>query len=129
MSNINRITMSGFITADCTVKRFDGGEGLITFSLASNDNYRQPGSDKIVAHTTFIDCQLPVSKNNLKLETKLLKGTKVYVDGRIRLNTWEHEGRKIYKYFIKVSKIDIPRTIHVEDIPMPRPKSEDDLPF
>ena len=100
MGNINSVTVSGNITADCTRKKA-GETPLVEFSIAVNE-FRKDKEQ----YVNFFDCVL-FGKRAQGLADYLIKGQKIAVDGHLRHDRWENENGKRSKVVIVVDELEI----------------------
>ena len=104
-SNINRACISGNLTRDAELR---GGGNVLSFSVAVNDRRKNPDTDEWEDVPNFIDCVV-FGNRAAKLEQWLTKGTKVFVEGKLRWSQWETDGRKRSKVEVVVSEVEFSR--------------------
>ena len=75
---INRFTGIGNLTQDPQSKNIANGNFVITFSIAINDK----------DNVTYIDAEVWGKKAEYSLP-KLKKGKPVFIDGKLRYNSWK----------------------------------------
>ena len=89
MSDKNSVTLSGRLVYDPQVSNKPDSTAFVKFRLASNDYYRLR-TGEIREETTFVNCKcfgaLAISLKGLK------KGEMLVVDGRLVIESWEHDG-------------------------------------
>lgn len=100
MGNINSVTVSGNLTADCTKKKV-GETPLVEFSVAVNE-FRKDKEQ----YVNFFDCVL-FGKRAQGLADYLVKGMKVAIKGHLRQDRWESEAGKRSKVVIIVDEVEI----------------------
>lgn len=116
MGNINTVTITGNLTADCE-KRKAGETPLVQFAVAVNE-FRKDKDD----YVSFIDCTL-YGKRAVVLSDYLLKGQRVSVQGKLHQDRWETEdGSKRAKLYVVVNEIDF-------IIPKKQDNATDDIPW
>jgi single-strand DNA-binding protein len=108
---INKIFLTGRATADVNVKQV-GKSKLATFRLVSNRLIKkQDGSKEEKA--TYIDCET-WEKRAEYAETRVKKGSIVYVEGRIELDEWKDsktgENRSRLKVYVENMQVDGAKT-------------------
>ena len=79
---INKVTLIGNLGKDPEVRRFDNGTGVATFSLATNENYKDKNTGEWVTKTEWhnIACWRQLAD---RAEKDLKKGKLVYIDGKL----------------------------------------------
>jgi single-strand DNA-binding protein len=93
MANLNKVMLIGNLTRDPELKHTPGGQPVCEFGLAVNRKYRtKEGEDR--EETTFVDCEA-WGKQAEVLKQYMSKGKPVFLEGRLKLDTWEDkEGGK-----------------------------------
>ena len=103
MSSVNKIFLLGNVGQEPQVKTFDNGDSITTFSLATSDQWTDKSGEKREStewHTCVAYRQLANIAANL-----IKKGSKVFVEGRVRTRSWEKEGVKQYRTEVEVLKL------------------------
>lgn len=88
------ITLIGNLGQDAEIKEVNNNK-FATFSVGCT--IRKKNGDKVEENTNWYDC----STNNLKVAEFLKKGTKVYIQGRFKLDTYWSE--KLNKWVPKIN--------------------------
>lgn len=97
------ITITGNITRDPELRFFSSGTGKATFGVAVNE--RRPGKDgEWVEETSYFDVEAWGTLGENVAEC-LAKGTRVIVSGVLKQDTWESDGQKRSKVYIKANGI------------------------
>lgn len=93
--DLNEVRILGNLTGDPELRFTPGGTAVLNFSVATNRRYKK-GDDwqeEVTYHNIVVWGQ-----NGQTLSTRVKKGTRVMVLGRINVNSWEgNDGRKNYK--------------------------------
>jgi single-strand DNA-binding protein len=98
--NINRITITGNLVADPTLRNTDLGTPVASATIANNEFYND-GEGERQQVTTFVDVTVwgKPAENFSKLAKK---GQEIVIEGRLRRNDWESEdGQKHSKHFVR----------------------------
>jgi single-strand DNA-binding protein len=98
--NINRITITGNLVADPTLRNTDSGTPVASATIANNEFYND-GEGERQQVTTFVDVTVwgKPAENFSKLAKK---GQEIVIEGRLRRNDWESEdGQKHSKHFVR----------------------------
>ena len=91
MASFNRVILIGNITRDVEVKYIQSGTAVTELGLAVNDKRKQ--GDEWGDETTFVDVTL--WGRTAEVAGKYLsKGSPVFIEGRLKLDTWEKDGQK-----------------------------------
>ncbi|MFN0275195.1 MAG: single-stranded DNA-binding protein [Chitinophagales bacterium] len=95
MSGINKVILIGNLGKDPELRNFEGGNIVANFTLATTEVYRDKNGNK-VEHTEWHN--IAMWGKLAEIAGKLLrKGSKIYVEGRIKSRSWEDkEGNKKY---------------------------------
>ena len=103
MSSVNKIFLLGNCGQEPQVKVFDNGDSITTFSLATSDQWTDKQGEKRES-TEWFTC---VAYRQLaKIAADFVKkGSKVFVEGRIKTRSWEKEGVKQYRTEVEVLKL------------------------
>ena len=103
MSSVNKIFLLGNVGKEPDVKVFDNGDMKTTFTLATSDQWTDKQGNKQEA-TEWHNC---VTYRQLaKIASDYVKkGSKVFVEGRIKTNSWEKDGVKKYQTTVEVLKL------------------------
>lgn len=92
MASFNRVILMGNITRDIELKYLQSGMAVTELGLAVNDR-RKTQSGEWVEETTFVDVTLWGRTAEIASEY-LSKGSPVFIEGRLKLDTWETDGQK-----------------------------------
>ena len=105
MASFNRVILLGNITRDIEVKYLQSGMAVTELGLAVNDRRKGPNGDWI-EETTFVDVTL-WSRTAEVVSEYCTKGTPLFVEGRLKLDTWEKDGKKNSKLRVVGEKIQL----------------------
>lgn len=92
----NKIVLIGNVVKDVETKQV-GKSSVSRFRLAVDDPYREK-------NTVYIDCESWDDQAKF-VEKWLGKGKGVIVDGRLCMDSWEKDGKKETKFFVKTQDI------------------------
>lgn len=110
---VNRVIVTGYIGADPDVKTMPSGDLVANVRIASTERYRDKSSSTARESTewhrvVFYGGLADVAKNHL------VKGSRVFVDGRLRTRKWTaNDGQDKYVTEIVVEHLEMlggPRT-------------------
>ena len=103
MSSVNKIFLLGNSGQEPQVKVFDNGDSITTFSLATSDQWTDKQGEKRES-TEWHTCD--AYRQLAKIAADFVKkGSKVFVEGRIKTRSWEKEGVKQYRTEVEVLKL------------------------
>ena len=91
MSDLNRLALSGRLTAEPELKSLPSGTAVANLRLASNRTYTTNGDRREEA--LFVDVEVYGKAAEAVAQHKG-KGAFLIVDGRLRQNTWERDGQR-----------------------------------
>jgi single-strand DNA-binding protein len=95
MASFNRVILMGNLTRDVELK-YTGTQLAVTeLGLAVNDR-RKNAQGEWVEEVTFVDITLWGRTAEVAAEY-LSKGSPVFIEGRLKLDSWEKDGKKNYK--------------------------------
>jgi single-strand DNA-binding protein len=141
MARLNKVMLIGHLGKDPELKYTPGGAAVATFSLATNEAYKDKDGnwqERPEWHRLVVwNKQAETAAEYLK------KGQQVYIEGRLQTRTWEKDGQKHYTTEIVVQNFQMlgrkseggtggaPEIPPPSDDLAPPPSSSDreDLPF
>ncbi|TWU59290.1 Single-stranded DNA-binding protein [Rubripirellula tenax] len=92
MASYNRVMLMGNLTREIELKYTPGGTAVMENAVAVNDR-RKSASGEWVEETTFVDVTFWGRTAEVASEY-LGKGSPVFIEGRLKLDTWETDGQK-----------------------------------
>lgn len=105
MASFNRVILLGNVTRDLEIKYLQSGMAVTEVGLAVNDR-RKDQSGNWIEETTFVDVTLWGRTAEIAGEY-LSKGSPVLIEGRLKLDTWEKDGKKNYKMRVVGEKMQL----------------------
>lgn len=87
MANVNKVILIGNVTRDPEVKFTPKGSAVTDVALAINRNYTLDNGEKR-EETTYVDVELWGRLAEIAGEYAK-KGRPIYIEGRLRMDTWE----------------------------------------
>jgi len=115
-SDLNRIFLTGRLTADPDVKYTPSGSEVAQFTLAVNRAYKTKDSDEWKEEAFFVRVVSWV-KLAEKVEKNFKKGDLVLVEGRLNIRTYEIDGVKKWSTEIIANNIKF--------LPRNKPRNEE----
>lgn len=92
MASFNRVVLMGNVTRDIELKYLQSGTAVTEIGMAMNDR-RKTQSGEWVDEPVFVDVTLWGRTAEIASEY-LSKGTPVFIEGRLKYDTWEADGQK-----------------------------------
>src|SRR5271154_1554198 len=103
MANFNKVLLMGNLTRDPEVKYTPKGTAVCDLGVAINDSYKaQDGTIKETV--TFVDVEV-WGRTAENCKQYLTKGRPVFIEGQLRLDTWEQEGQKRSKMKVRADRV------------------------
>ena len=92
MANLNKVLLMGNMTRDPQLTYLPSQTPVVEFGLAMNRRYKkQDGS--MADDTCFVDCQM-FGKRAETVNKYFKKGDPIFVEGRLKYDSWEKDGRR-----------------------------------
>lgn len=104
MNNINTVILTGRLVRDVELKYTSNGVAMGTFTLAVNKNIKK--NDKFVEETSFFNCVM-FGKFIESICDRLKKGSQIAVEGSLRQDMWEVDGKVKSRVKINVETIEM----------------------
>lgn len=126
MASYNRVILMGNLTRDIELRYIPSGTAVAEVGLAVNDR-RKTQSGEWVDETTFVDVTLWGRTAEVASEY-LSKGSPIFIEGRLKLDSWESDGQKKYKLRVVCDRMQMVGG-RGGDSPRPRTESESSSSF
>ncbi|MEN8138103.1 MAG: single-stranded DNA-binding protein [Bacteroidota bacterium] len=126
-ASLNKVMLIGRLGNDVQLHKFDDGNSIANFSLATSEYYKSKEDGKKVEKTEWHKI---TAKNRLAeiCDKYLKKGNLIYLEGKLHTNKWEDKGLTKYSTEIIAGKIEFLNTKNIENAPE-WVISEEDLPY
>lgn len=98
--NYNKIMLGGRLTRDPELRVIPKGTAICQFSLASSRSYKSESGEKM-EEVSFIDCEAWAKTGEL-ISQHFRKGKAIFLDGRLKQDTWEDKTTKEKRSKLKV---------------------------
>lgn len=105
MASYNRVILMGNVTRDIQLRYTPAGTPVTEVGLAVNDR-RKNQNGEWVDETTFVDVTFWGRTAEVASEF-LSKGSPVFIEGRLKLDTWEKDGQKNYKLRVVCDRMQL----------------------
>ena len=104
MTGLNKVLLLGRVGQDPNIYTFENGNKKISFSVATNENYRDKNSNEWVEQTEWHN----IVGYRYIAEKNIVKGDLVYVEGKIKTRKWtDKDGNDRYTTEIVAEKVNI----------------------
>lgn len=136
---INKVIVIGNLGNDPDTRYTPTGTAVASFSVAVNEKWTDKNTGEIKERVEWINCEA-WQKTAEIIAQYLRKGSKVYVEGRLRTDKYEKDGQT--KYFTKVRVDNVqfldsapadgqqrPPAQRPAQQPPPQQEFDDDIPF
>ncbi len=88
MPNVNKVILIGNLTRDPDVRQTGAGNNLASFTLAMTRVYNNPRTGERTEEPCFVDVTA-FQRNADVIQQYVHKGDPLYVEGRLRYDSWE----------------------------------------
>ncbi len=105
MASHNRVIILGNLTRDVEVRYLQSGMAVADIGVAVNDR-RKNQQGEWVEETTFVDVTLWGRTAEVASEY-LNKGSQIFIEGRLKYDTWEKDGQKRSKLSVVCEKMQM----------------------
>ena len=105
MASFNRVILMGNVTRDPELRYIANGTAVTDIGLAVNDRRKTP-SGEWVEETTVVDVTLWGRTAEIAGEY-VTKGSPLLIEGRLKLDTWEKDGKKNSKLRVVGEKMQL----------------------
>lgn len=99
--NFNKVILLGNLTRDPELRNLQSGQAVATIGLAVNRRWRDQASGETREETTFVDCEAWGRTAEVMCQY-LAKGRPVFVEGRLRLDSWQDKDSGANRSKLKV---------------------------
>ncbi len=98
--SVNKVILVGNVGKDPDVRHLEGGIAVARFPLATNETYTDKNGQK-VTQTEWHN--IVVWRNQAEIVEKYVKtGKLLYIEGKLRTNTYEDKETGVKKYFTEI---------------------------
>lgn len=98
MSSFNKVILMGNLTRDVELKYTPGGMAVARIGLATNRKWRDQKTNEMREEVTFVDVDC-FGKQAETLAQYVSKGKPLFIEGRLKLDSWDDKttDKKVYK--------------------------------
>ena len=105
MASLNKVMLIGNLTRDPEIRYTPKGQAVTDIGLAVNDR-RKNAAGEWIEETTFVDVTLWGRTAEIAGEY-VTKGSPLLIEGRLKLDTWEKDGKKNSKLRVVGEKMQL----------------------
>jgi len=105
MASHNRVVLLGNLTRDVEIRYLQSGMAVADIGLAMNDR-RKNQSGEWIEEATFVEVTLWGRTAEVAGEY-LSKGSPVFIEGRLKYDTWEKDGQKRSKLSVVCERMQL----------------------
>lgn len=105
MASFNRVILIGNLTRDVELKYLPSQMAVANIGLAVNDR-RKNQQGEWIEEVTFVDVTLWGRTAEVAAEY-LTKGSPVFIEGRLKLDSWEKDGQKHNKLKVVCERLQL----------------------
>lgn len=84
----NKVILMGNLVRDVEVRSLPGGTSVAALGIAVNRKWRDGASGEMREEVTFVDCEA-FGKTAENIARFFAKGKPIFVEGRLKLDTWK----------------------------------------
>ena len=92
MANLNKVFLIGRLVRDPELRYTPSGTAVADFRIAVNRSYTSSSGEQR-EETCYVDINVWGKRANLCCE-RLRKGSELFVEGRLRTDSWEKDGQR-----------------------------------
>ncbi len=105
MASLNRVELIGRLTRDVELKYLQSGQAVAEIGMAVSDKYKNKAGEW-VEDTMFCDVSLWGRTAEIAAEYTR-KGSQVFIEGKLKLDTWEKDGQKRSKLKVNCDRFQM----------------------
>lgn len=104
MPNLNKVFLMGHLAGDADLRSGGTGRPYMLFTIAINDNWTTK-EGKENKRVDWIDCFMFGDRAS-SIAPMLVKGKAIFVEGKLRKDSYERDGKMQYVTRVEVSKVE-----------------------
>ena len=123
---LNKVILQANLTRDVELRYAPSGTAIAKVGLAVNNTYKDKDGNKR-DDTLFIDGSV-FGRSAEIVNQYLHKGSKVLVEGRLKLESWEKDGQKHHKHSVAIESfqfLDSKEAGSTQQAPTPQTRHEE----
>ena len=104
MASLNKVMLMGNMTRDPQLSYLPSQTPVVEFGLATSRKYKKQDGT-LAEDTCFVDCQM-FGKRAETINQYFKKGEPIFVEGRLKFDSWEKDGQKRSKLRVFVENFE-----------------------
>jgi single-strand DNA-binding protein len=104
MASLNKVMLMGNMTRDPQLSYLPSQTPVVEFGMAISRKYKKQDGT-MAEDTCFVDCQM-FGKRAETVNKYFKKGDPIFVEGRLKFDSWEKDGRKQSKLRVFVENFE-----------------------
>jgi len=105
MRGVNKVLILGNLGRDPETRFLPSGDAVTTFSIATSESWKDKSGNE-QSKVEWHNC-VAFKRTGEIAAQYLKKGSKVYVEGQLRTQSWDKDGQKHYKTEIVVRELQL----------------------
>jgi len=126
-NDLNKHRCIGRLGKDVEIKYLPSGEAVANLTIACGKSWIEKGSGQKQERTTWIN-YVAFGKLAEIMSKYLVKGSRVYLEGELRVQTWDKDGQKQYKTEIVADEMQMLDSKQSDQPARPQVESEQQSP-
>jgi single-strand DNA-binding protein len=106
MSGVNKVIILGNLGRDPETRYMPSGDAVTTFSVATSESWKDKNTGEKRESTEWHNC-VAFRRLGEIAGTYLKKGSKIYLEGKLKTETYEKDGAKRYSTKIIVDQLQM----------------------
>ncbi len=105
MASLNKVMLIGNLTQDPELRRIPSGTAVTTLRLAINESFQSKSGER-VERTVYLDVDV-WDRQAETCEQYLSKGSPVFIEGRLQMDTWDDKetGQKRSRLKVRAERV------------------------
>jgi single-strand DNA-binding protein len=110
MASLNKVYLIGNLTRDVEVKYTQSGQAIADMGIACNRKWKDAKTGQMKEEATFINIEV-WGKSAENCKSYLAKGRPVFVEARLRLDSWEKDGQRYSRLKVVAERVQFLGTV------------------
>ncbi len=135
MRGVNKVIIVGSVGQEPQVRATASGDCIVNFSVATSESYKDKSGNKV--ENTEWHRVSAFGRLAEIIRDYVVKGSKVYIEGKIKTRSYDKEGTKVYVTEIVANELQMldsrgqapQQAAPAPQQPQEDPSFDDDIPF
>ena len=102
--SFNKVIMMGRLTRDPELKSLSNGKYVCKLGIATNRSFKNKQTGEMDEEVCFVDIDV-FGYQAESCSKYLKKGSMAHIEGRLRFNTWERDGKQFSKHSVYADRV------------------------